>query len=317
VDLGLQTPQQGWSPAQLSAMWAAADRLGFRAAFTHDHLLPLHPGERPGSVHDGPRAGAQLDGWLLAAVLATGTTRLSVGVLASGVTYRHPAALAKLAVTLDHTTGGRAMLCAGAGWHAEEHRAFGIPFPPMPERAALLDETLAAFQVLCASAGAPVTWAGEHVRLTGAVFAPGPVRPTGIPVLVGGSGPRVLATAGRCADWVNAFAAPDEWPALHERVDAAARAAGRPPSALRRSGFVSADLSGDVALADELVARTAATRGLTAAEARRRVLAGSDGQVADVLGAYRDAGVDMLVVQPQPGAGVEELARLAHVAARL
>lgn len=313
MDLALQTPQQQWGLAELHALWGAADELGYRAAFTNDHLLPLHPGERPGSTHTGRRTGPQWDGWMTAAVLAGSTSRLQVGVLASGVTYRHPVTLASLAVTLDHATNGRAVLGVGAGWHAEEHMAFGFPFPPMATRVQLLDETLAAFRMLCASAGERVTWSGAHVRLAGAVFDLSPMRQ--VPVLVGGSGPRVLAVAGRHADVLNAFAAPSEWPALHVRVDAAALAAGRAPCAVERTGFVGADLTGDIGLAAELVARTARTRSVPVDDARRRVLAGDDEQLADVLRSYADAGVSMLVVSPQAGAVPDQLARLAEVLA--
>ena len=74
---------------------------------------------------------------------------LQVGTLVTGVTYRHPAVLAKMAVTLDHVSGGRAILGIGAAWHESEHRMFGIEFPSVGERMTRLDETLTAFRLLC------------------------------------------------------------------------------------------------------------------------------------------------------------------------
>ncbi len=312
MDLAIQTPQQATDLGRLGELWEAADELGYRAAFTFDHLVPLYPGERPGSTHEGPRTGAQLDGWLTATALAGRTRRLQVGTLVSGVTYRHPFVLAKQAVTLDRVTSGRAILGVGAGWHQPEHDMVGLPFPPPSARVRLLAETLEAFRLLCGPD--PVTFHGVHVHLTEALFEPKPVRPSGIPVLVGGSGPAVMRVAAQYGQYYNGFWTPEDWPSVHERLDRRLVSVGREPSSLHRTGYTFGELSGDLRAGDELVARTARTRGGDPASVRSRLLVGDEDHLTDVLRRYRDAGLRMLVVSLEDGTTPEHLARLARAA---
>lgn len=312
MDLAIQTPQQVTDLGWLGDLWEAADELGYRAAFTFDHLVPLYPGERPGSEHGGPRTGAQLDGWLTATALAGRTRRLHVGTLVSGVTYRHPFVLAKQAVTLDRITSGRAILGVGAGWHQAEHDMVGLPFPSPGVRVRLLAETLEAFRRLCGPG--PVTFHGEHVRLTDALFEPKPVRPSGIPVLVGGSGPAVMRVAARYGQYYNGFWTPEEWPSVHDRLDAELASEGRDASSLARTGYTFGDLSGSRTAADELVTRTVRTRGGDPDSVRSRLLIGDEEHLTGVLRRYRDAGLRMLVVSLESGTTPDHLARLARAA---
>jgi alkanesulfonate monooxygenase SsuD/methylene tetrahydromethanopterin reductase-like flavin-dependent oxidoreductase (luciferase family) len=313
--LAIQTPQETVDLSALGDVWQTADDLGYTAAFTFDHLVPLHPGERPGSHHIGPRQGVQLDGWMTAAVLAGRTSRLQVGTLVSGVTYRPLIALAKSAVTLDHASGGRAVLGVGAGWNREEHMMFGLPFPPAAQRLAMLEETIEAFRLLCTESA--VDYVGTHVTLQGAMFEPKPVRPTGIPVLVGGSSDRVLGIAGRCADIYNGFAPPEVWPEVHGHLDAAAAAVGRDSREVHRSAFVRAELTGDGHRADALIAEVAQTRAEPIEAASRRVLTGSVEQIALGLAGFTDAGVETVVISAGDSLTPGGLARLAEARSQL
>jgi alkanesulfonate monooxygenase SsuD/methylene tetrahydromethanopterin reductase-like flavin-dependent oxidoreductase (luciferase family) len=285
-------------------VWQAADALGFRAAFTFDHLVPLNPGARPGH-EGGVPSGPQLEGWVTLAALAEATQRLEVGTLCSGVTYRHPVVLAKMAVSLDHVSDGRAILGLGAAWHEAEHRMYGIPFPPVGDRMTMLDETLAAFAALCQSDG-QVDFDGSAVHLAGAVFDPKPVRPGGrIPVLVGGSGPRLMRLAARHADLYNGFWAPWEWGEVNDRLDGLVDGAGRKPAELERTAFVFSELSGDPARTAELVAHFQRTRGGTEEEVRSRIVAGDPDTMATVLGTFADAGVQHVIINLRPPLDVD------------
>jgi alkanesulfonate monooxygenase SsuD/methylene tetrahydromethanopterin reductase-like flavin-dependent oxidoreductase (luciferase family) len=309
VQLAIQTPPEHTSYAALHEVWQAADELGFRAAFTFDHLVPLNPGQSPttgGAIPSGP----QLEGWVTLAALAAGTRRLEVGTLVSGVTYRHPSVLAKMAVSLDHVTGGRAILGLGAAWHEAEHRMFGLEFPAVGERMSRLDEALTVFRLLCVEEHA--SFEGRWYRLDGAVFEPKPVRAGGIPVLVGGSGPRLRQVAARHATIFNSFAAPWEWAGLNADLDARLRSTDRSPDAMERSAFVFAELSGDEEADARLVAHFQRTRGGTEGEVRRRIVAGTPEQKAEVLRSFGDAGVGLVVLNLRPPFDARQLERFAR-----
>lgn len=307
--IAIQTPPEHTSFAELRDVWQTADGLGFHAAFTFDHLVPLNPGQRPG-IAGGVPDGPQFEGWIALAALAATTTRLQVGTLVSGVTYRHPVMLAKMAVTLDHVTDGRAILGLGAAWHETEHRMYGIPYPGVGERMTMLDEALTVFERLCRED--VVDFTGQHVELHGAVFDPKPVRPDGIPVLVGGSGPRLKRIAARHATMFNSFSAPWEWPAVNADLDAKLADAGRAPGDLERTAFVFCELSGSRQAEDELVAHFQRTRGGTDEEVRRRVLVGSPDDMIAVLRSYADAGVSTVILNLRPPFDVAGLERLAE-----
>jgi alkanesulfonate monooxygenase SsuD/methylene tetrahydromethanopterin reductase-like flavin-dependent oxidoreductase (luciferase family) len=309
VHLAFQTPPEHTSFAALRDVWQAADELGFRAGFTFDHFVPLNPGQRPGTgggVPDGP----QLEGWIALAALAAETRNLEVGTLVTGVTYRHPAVLAKMAVTLDHVTGGRAILGLGAAWHDAEHAMYGIPYPAVGERMGRLDEALTIFSRLCREER--VDFDGRWYELHDAVFDPKPVRPGGIPILVGGSGPRLKGIAARHATMFNSFSAPWEWADENADLDARLAAAGRQPGDLERTAFVFCELSGDRAKEDQLVGHFQRTRGGTDEEVRSRVLIGDPDAMVAVLRSYEAAGVGMAILNVQSPfdiAGLERFAR--------
>jgi alkanesulfonate monooxygenase SsuD/methylene tetrahydromethanopterin reductase-like flavin-dependent oxidoreductase (luciferase family) len=309
VHLAIQTPPEHTTFGALRDVWQAADELGFRAAFTFDHLVPLNPGQRPGTpggVPDGP----QLEGWTALAALAAGTRRLEVGTLVTGVTYRHPAVLAKMAVTLDHVTNGRAILGIGAAWHEAEHWMYGIDYPTVGERMGRLDEALTMFRMLSSQHVSDFT--GRYYALRAASFDPKPLRPGGIPVLIGGSGDRLKRIAARHATMFNSFAAPWEWTAVNADLDAKLVDAARVPGDLERTAFVFAELSGSTAAADELVAHFRRTRGGTDDQTRERMAIGNPDRMIEVLRAYAAAGVSTAILNLRPPFVVADLERFAR-----
>lgn len=307
LDLAIQTPPEHIRFSELLDTWQAADELGFKAAFTFDHLIPLNPPmEAEGQP---PSRGPQLEGWVTLAGLATHTQRLEVGTLVSGVTYRHPSLLAKMAVTLDHLTGGRAILGLGAAWHELEHHMYGIDFPPVGERMARLEEALEMFRMLFSQD--LVDFQGAYYRLKAAEFEPKPSRSEGIPILVGGGGERTRRIAARFASIYNGFFPPWEWPAVNDALDEALRVHGRDPRELRRSAFVFAELSGEKDREARLLSHFTRTRGGTVEEARKRVLIGTPANMIQMLRAYRDAGVSLVVLNLRPPLHPKHLERFA------
>jgi alkanesulfonate monooxygenase SsuD/methylene tetrahydromethanopterin reductase-like flavin-dependent oxidoreductase (luciferase family) len=307
--LSIQTPPQDTELSQLRDFWQAADSLGFYAAYTYDHLVPLLPGEGPTHQPRALRTGHQFEGWTVAAALGAATRRLRVGTLVSDVTMRPPALLAKLAVTLDHLTDGRAVLGVGAGWHAEEHRMFGIPLPPAGHRVDLLEDALAIAKILM-TCRAPVDYAGRTVALDGAYFEPKPVQDR-LPVLVGGSGSRVIELAARYADGLNSFASPEGWPALNADLDARLGRYGRRPEELRRSAYVFADLSGIKDREARLAQLIAERSGVSFGQAQNRIVTADPERSFQVFRAFAAAGVDEVVLGLAPPYEPDALERFA------
>src|SRR5919202_3718360 len=126
-------PQQGLSYAEQLAIAGTAEGAGFEALFRSDHYESF-----PGGA-----GNPTTDAWAVLAGLARETSRIRLGTLVSPVTFRSPGNFAKVVTTVDEMSGGRIEVGVGAGWNDSEHRRYGSPFPPIEERAEMLEETLA------------------------------------------------------------------------------------------------------------------------------------------------------------------------------
>ncbi len=147
-----------------------------------------------------------LEGYTTLGYLAALTQRITLGLLVTGVTYRHPGLLAKTVTTLDVLSGGRAQLGIGAAWYEREHRGLGVPFPPVGERFERLEEALQICQQMWSDDDGP--YQGRHYQLAETICSPRPIRQPRPPILIGGSGERkTLRLVARYADACNLFAA--------------------------------------------------------------------------------------------------------------
>jgi alkanesulfonate monooxygenase SsuD/methylene tetrahydromethanopterin reductase-like flavin-dependent oxidoreductase (luciferase family) len=172
------------------------------------------------------------------AALASATTRVRMGLLVAGVTYRHPSLFATQAVTIDHASHGRLDLSLGAAWFEPEHRAFGFPFPSTGARFDLLEETLEVVTRL--TTGDPVSFSGKHISLQDAQLRPLPVQRPHPPIWIGGSGRRrTLPIAARYADAWHTWGGPDQLAMLSQHLDELAVQAGRDPAAILRASSLS------------------------------------------------------------------------------
>jgi len=197
VRIGFKTSPQGVDWSVLDATWAvAADEPVFDSGWLNDHLTD--------PALD--RGGASFEAVTTLAGLAHHLRGRWIGHVVLSNTFRHPALLAKAATTLDHLSGGRFVLGLGAGWHEHEHLDFGIPLPPLGERISRLESAVRVVRALqspAASGAAGVDLDDPYYPLRGAVDLPSPVEPGGIPIWLGGQGPRGLELAARLADgWV-------------------------------------------------------------------------------------------------------------------
>src|SRR5262245_44245066 len=174
----------------------AAETAGFDVVTVMDHLYQIQGIGGP----DEP----MLEGWLTLAAIARETSRVRLGTLVTGVTYRNPALLAKMVTTLDIISGGRAVFGIGAAWNDSEHAGYGFTFPPVRERMDRLDEALTIARLMI-TARSP-SFEGKFYRIDRALNEPKPLRPGGPAILVGGGGEeRTLRLAARHAAMTHWF----------------------------------------------------------------------------------------------------------------
>jgi alkanesulfonate monooxygenase SsuD/methylene tetrahydromethanopterin reductase-like flavin-dependent oxidoreductase (luciferase family) len=230
---GLDIAQQRLEWHEIVDRARFAEDLGFDGAWGFDHFKPMY-GEGPGPCFEGMTT---------LAALATATTRLRLGLLVTGVTYRHPAVLTSEAVTIDHASGGRLELSLGAAWFDGEHRELGIPFPPTGERIDRLEDALEVVRRLMS--GEVVSYRGRTISLDGAQMLPLPVQRPTPPIWIGASGEkRMLPLVGRLADVWHSFGDARTLTRKWQIVVRAAERAGRDPAGILRAGSLS--LSGNL-----------------------------------------------------------------------
>ncbi|MCW1958024.1 MAG: TIGR03560 family F420-dependent LLM class oxidoreductase [Mycobacterium sp.] len=208
---------------ELERFWRAADDLGFDAVWDYDHFYGLVKNATP-----------TLEGWTTLAAMGVVVRRARVGCMVTGVTYRNPAILAKMAVTVDHITGGRLDFGIGAGWHEDEHRGFGLEFPGPGTRVAMLDEALTVIRRLWTEES--VSFAGRFYTLTDALCEPKPVQRPHPPIVIGGSKPKMLRVIARHADEWNmpSHDGPEAWGEINADLDEACAEVSREPREVRR-----------------------------------------------------------------------------------
>ncbi|MCU1630172.1 MAG: putative F420-dependent oxidoreductase [Pseudonocardia sp.] len=279
MDLRIFTePQQGAYYDDLLRVARAAEDSGYDAFFRSDHFLAM--GDASGEP--GPT-----DAWITLAGLARETSRIRLGTLVTSATFRNPGPLAIAVAQVDQMSGGRVELGLGGGWFEAEHKAYGLPFPPLAERFEILAEQLEVITGLWRTLpGDRFNFAGKHYTVTDSPALPKPVQQPAPPVIVGGHGKKKTpALAARFADEFNvAFSSVDEAAAQFGRVDAACAEIGRDPQEIVRSVAQVICVGRD----DAEVARRALVLGREVDELRENGLAGTPAEVVDKLGTWRD-----------------------------
>ncbi|MCY1657566.1 LLM class F420-dependent oxidoreductase [Dietzia sp. SL131] len=298
-------PQQGATYADQLAVARAAEDLGYEAFFRSDHYLKM------GDISGLP---GPTDAWLTLAALARETSTIRLGTLLTSVTFRHPGPLAISMAQVDEMSGGRLDVGLGAGWYADEHTAYGIPFPPLGERFDLLEDTLGALESFWSTpAGETVSVHGKRMEMLDSPGLPKPVqqRP---PVIVGGHGrKRTPALAARFADEFNVpFADLDTVATQYRRVDEACAARGRAPEEIIRSAALVLCCGRDEAQ----VARRADAIGREVDELRANGAAGTPDEVVDTIGRYAAIGARRIYLQVLDMSDLDHLDLVASEVAR-
>ena len=265
-----------------------AEEAGFDGFWPMDHLYQISL--------NGPPEESMLEGYTLLAFAAGLTTRIKLGLLVTGVTYRHPGMLVKTVSTLDVLSGGRAFLGLGAAWNEREHLGLGVPFPPLAERFERLEETLQIFRRMWSGEVEPFD--GKHYQLTETLCRPLPLQRPHPPIMVGGGGERkTLRLVAQYADACNLFATPEVAHKL-DVLKAHCEAVGRPYGEITKTASARIAVSRD---------GRQGTMGLA--------------ETIDYLGRLADLGFDQTIVmlpEPLPAAAIDVFGeRIVAEAAKL
>ncbi len=251
-----------------------AEATGWDDIYVADHFLP-NAEDTSGPMHEA---------WTLVAGLAAAVPRVGIGVLVSGNTYRHPAVLAKMAATADHISNGRIILGLGAGWQENEHVAYGIEYSTVKGRLDRLEEACEVVTSLFANS--KTTFDGEHYQLVDAPLEPKPIQ-SPLPLLIGGGGEkRTMRIAARFAQRWNVWGTPETLTHKNAVLDRHCEDLGRDPGEISRSA------QGLLFLMDD----EEASAKLRERDIGRAALVGTPDELVEVVAAYREAGVDELIV---------------------
>jgi F420-dependent oxidoreductase-like protein len=187
-------------PARIAGTLAdtaqVAEAAGFSTFTVMDHYFQME--------YAGSASEPMLEAYTTLGYVAAMTERMTLGVLVTGVMYRHPGLLAKIVSTLDVLSGGRARLGIGASWYEREQLGLGVPVVPVAERFERLEETLQICLQMWSDDNGPFN--GRHYQLAETLCVPAPISRPHPPILVGGGGEKkTLLLVARYADACNVF----------------------------------------------------------------------------------------------------------------
>jgi len=253
-----------------------AEATGWDRAYLADHFM---------ANSDDPAEAAVplLEATAALAALAPLTSTIRLAPLVLGMTYRHPAAVANWAATLDHVSNGRLVLGLGAGWQVNEHEQYGIELPPPGPLVTRFHEGLRVIEGMLTQERTTVH--GQHYRVTDALCEPKPVQGR-VPLLVGGKGDRMLGIVARHADEWNMWGLPDAIAERSAMLDRQCEKAGRDPGTVARSCQALWFLGTD---GDDARARAAASPA-------RAAVGGTPEDLVEMVERWRDVGVDEVIV---------------------
>jgi len=301
--LQLWSQQTDWPTFRDAAL--AAEANGWDSVWTWDHLMAIF----------GPWEQPILEGWTTMAALGPITNRVRLGLMVGANTFRNPGLTAKLATTLDHVSGGRAVLGIGGAWFEREHEAYGFDFGASPgERLDRLDEAVGLMRRLLD--GERFSHDGTTYAFQDALSAPRPVQPR-LPILIGGSGRRkTLRTVAERADAWNTAGTIDQVRDALDALRGHATAVGRDLASLEMTVSFPIVLDDDAEAARSRMDALMAANGVTSMGDGPH-LAGSPAVIAEALRPYRDLGFSTVIVRmPAPYDG-QTIARIGEVADHL
>jgi F420-dependent oxidoreductase-like protein len=270
---------------QICDLWRHIEDTGWDAACVTDHFMPNVPDP----------VAETLECWTALSGLARVTSRMRIGTLVTGNTYRHPAVLAKMATTVDIMAGGRLICGLGGAWQRNEHQAYGIPFYTVGERLNRLDEACQVLLNLWSEH--KTTFQGKYYQLDDAPLYPKSIQQPHPELLIGGGGEKkTLRIVAKYADHWNVWGGPDTLRHKGHVLEMHCNDIGRDATQIIHSANMPMQITDDAEAKEKLVVGLMRRFGRSETEARDTVLAGSVAEIQDKIGRLQEAGVDQLFI---------------------
>jgi F420-dependent oxidoreductase-like protein len=289
----------------LKRLATSAESLGFDSFWVMDHFHQIR--------NVGQPEEPMLEGWTTQAVVAGLTSRIKLGTLVTGIVYRHPSVLAKIGATFDVLSKGRLIMGIGAAWNAEEAGAYGIPFPPVGERMRRLEEAVQIIRKMWTEDHA--SFNGKFYQIRNAYCNPKPIQKPHPPILIGGSGERqTLKIVAKYADACNIFGSAETIRKKLSILREHCKKVGRDYDSILKTklGHVMIDKS-----KENLEKRAGeALREMSEERRREYVIYGTPEEARRQIEAFRDAGIEYLIVNLEPDREFETLELLASEVTR-
>lgn len=298
MKFGLQHPNfsfDGEGPQiveKLREVARRAESYGFDSFWVMDHFHQIrNVGEVPEPM---------LEGWTTQSVVAGLTSRIKLGTLVTGIVYRHPSVLAKVGATFDVLSKGRLYMGIGAAWNVDEATAYGIPFPSVKERMDRLEESVQIIKKMWTEENA--TFNGKFYQLRNAYCNPKPIQKPHPPIMIGGSGERrTLKIVAKYGDACNIFGSVET---VRKKLDVLRRhchSVGKDYDSIVKSKL------GHVVIHKDKEKVAQATKGMSEERRREFAIYGTPEEVRRQVEAFRDAGLDYLIVNLEPRRDLEAL----------
>jgi F420-dependent oxidoreductase-like protein len=279
-----------------------AENSGFDSFWVMDHFHQIQFVGRP----EDP----MLEGWTVISMLAGITTKIKLGTLVTGIIYRYPSVLAKIAATLDVLSKGRLFMGIGAAWNEQESLAYGISFPSTQERLLRLEEAIQVIRKMWIEEPF-ASFNGEYYQIINAYCNPKPIQKPSPPILVGGSGERkTLKIVAKYADACNLFGSSDSIKKKLDVLKEHCKSVGRDYESILKTKLGTIVLDDNMELAKTRVAET--FRGVPEEQIKEFVIYGAPEDILKQIEALEQVGIQYLIVNFEPSRELEALDTFAN-----
>ena len=302
IRFGIQTGQQQVEWETLRSLWQKADQCGYDSLWNFDHFYPIM-GADP--------AGPCMEGWTALTALSQNTKRARLGTMVNGNTYRNPCITAKMAATLDQVSSGRFILGIGAGWYELEHKSFGVDYKTIGGRLRALDEACRIIKGMFTQE--KTTLHGKHYDVIDAVCNPKPLQKPHPPILVAGTGEKVLLKiVAKYADMWNALGSTERMGHLIEIIKRHGDAVGRDSNEIEKTILISLCYTTSAERQASVINAAAAMSRTSKEKAREQIMIGGPQECLDTIDRYAKVGVTHFIFTLMPPYSEDEIQAFAE-----